>query len=87
MNDTAVITLVVVSAVLVILLILLCVAVYSFIQILKAVRRVVDKAENVAVSVENVASTLENSAGPLAALKVVANIVENATKFKKGKEK
>ena len=86
MNDTAVITLVVVSAALVVFLILFSVALGYFISILKQVKRLTARAENVADSVESAASTFEKAASPLAVLKVIGNIVDSASKFKRKRD-
>lgn len=85
MNDTAVITLVVVSSALTVFLIVGILVLYNIVCLVKQVRRVVDKAESVASSVESAASAFEKSAAPMAALKVIGNIVENVSKFKQGK--
>lgn len=87
MNDTAVITLVVVSTALTIFLILFSLVLFNIVRLLRQVRRIVEKAENVAVSVETAASAFEKTASPLATLKVIGNIVENVTKFKQRKDK
>lgn len=86
MNDTAVVTLVVVSAALVFFIILFCIALWYAISILKQVKRLVDKAENVAISVESAAAAFESKASSLAALKVIGNIVEQVSKFKRRKD-
>lgn len=86
MNDTAVVTLIVVSATLVVFLILFCVALGYLISVLKQIKRITDKAENVAVSVESAAAAFENKASSLAALKVIGNIVEQVSKFKRRKD-
>jgi len=86
MNDTAVITLVVVSAALVVFLILFSIALGYFISILKQVKRITVRAENVADTVESAASTFEKAASPLAVLKVIGNIVESASKFKRKRD-
>lgn len=86
MNDTAVITLVVVSAALVILLILLSIALGYTISILKQVKRITQRAENVADTMESAAHTFHRASSPLAVLKIIGDIVEQASGFKrKGK--
>lgn len=87
MNDTAVITLVVVSTALTIFLILFSMVLFNIVQVLRQVRRIVEKAENVAISVESAASAFEKTASPLAALKVIGSIVENVSKIKHRKDK
>ncbi len=86
MNDTAVITLIVVSAALTIFLILFSLMLYNLVCLVRQVRKIVEKAENVATSVESAASAFEKTATPIAALKVVANIVESVAKLKKKRE-
>lgn len=87
MNDTAVITLIVVSAALTIFLVLGCLVLYNIVCLLKQVRRVVQKAESVAESVESAANVLDRTASPLAALKIVGSIVENVARLKNKREK
>lgn len=85
MNNTAVITLVVVSVALTVFLILFCIALGYSISILKQIKRLSTRAENVAESVESAASTFEKAASPIAVLKVIGNIVQTASKFGKKK--
>jgi hypothetical protein len=85
MNDTAVILLAVVSVALTIFLILLSVALGYFISLLKQLKRISAKAENVADSVESAASAFEKSASPLAILKLVSNIVDQASRGRRRK--
>ena len=86
MNNTAVVTLVVVSASLTVFLILLSVALGYFISILKQVKRITERAENVADTMESAANTFERAASPLAVLKIIGGIVEHATKLKRRKD-
>ncbi len=82
--DSSTETLVVItSAVLVVFLVLFSVALFFIIMTLRRVRKIVDRAENVAGSVEAAASAFEKSATPLAILKMVSNIVTHAQKKKK----
>lgn len=83
MNDTAVVTLIVVSAALVVFLLLLSVALGYTISILKQVKRITARAENVADTVGSAAAAFERTATPLAVLKLVGNIVSQANKFKR----
>jgi len=83
MNNTAVVTLIVVSAALTFFLIMLSLALYYLISILKQVKRMAAKAENVVGSVEAAAEAFEEKASSLAILKVISNIVTQASKFKK----
>jgi hypothetical protein len=83
MNDTAVITLIVVSAALTVFLVLLCVALGYLISILRQVKRITARAENVADTVESAAAAFERASSPLAVLKLLGKIVEQASEFKK----
>jgi hypothetical protein len=86
--DTAAETLlIVVSAALTIFLIVLIVAISYFIGILKQVKRLTAQAESAVDSLESAANTLKNTASPLAVLKLIGNIVNQASKMnrKKGK--
>ena len=86
MNDTAVITLIVVSAALVVFLILFSIAIGYSISILKQVKRITARAENVADTMGSAAAAFERTASPLAILKLVSNIVTQASKFKNRKD-
>jgi hypothetical protein len=83
METASWILLIVVSSALTIFLIVLIVATSYFIGILKQVKRITMQAENAVDSLESAASTLRNSASPLAVLKLVGNIVSQASKFNK----
>ena len=85
MNDTAVITLIVVSAALTVFLILFCIALGYLISVLRQVKRITERAENVADTMESAANTFRRTASPLAALKLVSDIVANAAKLKRRK--
>jgi len=86
MNDTAVITLIVVSAALVVFLVLFSIAIGYSISILKQVKRITARAENVADTMGSAAAAFERTASPLAILKLVSNIVTQASKFKNRKD-
>lgn len=85
MNDTAVVTLIVVSAALVVFLILFSVALGYSILVLKQVKRITARAENVADTMESAANTFGKVASPLAVIKIIGSIVEGANKFKRKK--
>ncbi|PJE65462.1 hypothetical protein COU91_01525 [Candidatus Saccharibacteria bacterium CG10_big_fil_rev_8_21_14_0_10_47_8] len=85
MNTAAETLLIIVSATLSVFLILLIIVAVYLISLLKRIRRIAEHAENVADSVESAASAFKKTASPLAALKVVGSIVENAAKFKRKK--
>jgi hypothetical protein len=85
--DTATQILVIItSSVLVIFLILAIVTAVYIIKLVKNTRRVVAKAEDVLDTAEAAAESLRNVGGPLAALKLVRNIVEIVHKVQKGKK-
>jgi hypothetical protein len=79
--------LIVVSSALTIFLIVAIVAISYFIGVLKQVKRLTTQAESAVDSLESAATTLRNSASPLAVLKLIGNIVNQASKMsrKKGK--
>lgn len=86
MNDAATITLIIVSSVVSIFLILFSLVLVDILRLVKQIRKIAERAETVASSVESAANAFEKSAGPIAALKLVASIVENVRhhKSKKG---
>lgn len=86
MNDTAVVTLIVVSAALTVFLIAFSVALFYAISILKQVKRISERAENVADSVESAAAAFEKTASPLAILKIIGSIIDNANKLRRRKD-
>jgi len=82
MEDTAFWLLIIVSGTLAVFLILASIALIFFIKLLGTLRRIADKAENVAESVEAAAETFERTAKPIAVLKLVSNIVDGAAKLR-----
>jgi sensor histidine kinase YesM len=85
MDTAAQVLLIIVSATLTLFLLVLIIAFVYTIKILKQIRRITERAENVAGSVEAAAETFEKTASPLAVLKIVAGIVENVAKFSRRK--
>jgi ABC-type multidrug transport system fused ATPase/permease subunit len=87
METAALVLLIVVSSALTIFLIVAIVAISYFIGVLKQVKRLTTQAESAVDSLESAATTLRNSASPLAVLKLIGNIVNQASKMsrKKGK--
>ena len=83
MDSAAETLLIVVSSVLSVFLILSSIALIFFIRLLKQLRRIAERAENVAESVETAAENFERKAGSLAALKLVANIIDSVSKMRK----
>jgi uncharacterized protein YoxC len=87
MDTAAEVLLIVVSSALTIFLIVLIVALVFVIKILKQVKRVTEQAENAVDSIESAANTIKNTASPLAILKLVGNIVSQASKYNKKRGK
>lgn len=83
MDSAAETLLIIVSSVLSVFLVLLSVAAYYFIRVMKHLDRVVDKAESVADSVEAAASAFEKTATPMAVINLISNIVSKTHKKKK----
>lgn len=86
MNTAEQILVIIVSSVLAIFLIVLIAALIYIIKLVKQLRRVAERAENVAGSVESAANVFERSASPMMMLKLIGNIVDSASKFKKRKD-
>ena len=85
MDSAAETLLIIVSATLAVFLAVFSIALIFLIKLLGQLRRIASKAENVADSVESVAETFEKSAGPMAILKLISNIVDNAAKLRRKK--
>jgi len=77
--------LIIVSSTLSVFLVLASIALIYFIKLLRSLQRISEKAENVADSVEAAAETFEKSARPIAVLKLVGNIIDNAAKLRRKK--
>jgi predicted secreted protein len=77
--------LIIVSSVLSLFLIFMIIALVYFIKLIKEIRRLAEKADNVAGSVEAAAGAFERAASPLAVLKIIGNIIDQASKIRKGK--
>lgn len=84
MDSAAQVLLIIVSSVLSVFLILLAIAAIYAIAVLKRVNQIVDRAENVADTMEAAARAFEKTAGPIAIIKLIANIV-GSVRHKKGK--
>jgi hypothetical protein len=85
MDTASEILVIIVSSILAIfLLVLIVIGVYT-VKILKQVRRITERAENVAGSVEAAASAFERTASPLAILKLIGGIVSTANKARNRK--
>jgi sensor histidine kinase YesM len=86
MDSAAETLLIIVSSVLSVFLVVLIIAGIYFIKLLKQIRRLSDRAENVAESVESAAGAFEKAASPLAVLKIIGNIVEQTSRIRKRKD-
>jgi hypothetical protein len=86
MDTASEILLIIVSSILAIFLIILIAAVIYVVKILRQVRRIADRAENVAGSMEAAASALGRTATPLAVLKIIGKIMSQANKSRKRKD-
>lgn len=85
--DTAAYILVIINSVFLALFLLLAiVATVAVIKLVKQIRLAVDKAEDVIETAEEVADAFKNVGGPLAALKLVKNIVELVNKHSNKKK-
>jgi hypothetical protein len=62
------------------------VALYYLIGIFKHIRQISASAENVAGSVESAAAAFEKGAKPLAILKIITNIMDQAGRKRRRKE-
>lgn len=77
---------IILSTALIIFIILFAVGMAYVLKILNHLKKITEHAENVAESVETAANTVEKAASPVAILKLVSNIVDSASKFKRKKE-
>jgi predicted PurR-regulated permease PerM len=82
-NDAASILVIIVSAVLVLFLIVAIVATILVAKLVNSARGLVHKAEEFVDSAESAAEALKNVGGPLAAFKLIRNIVKMINKVKK----
>jgi hypothetical protein len=85
MDTAAQVLLIIVSSVLSIFLIFMIVAIYYLIGIFKHIRKISSSAENVAESVESAAAAFERGAKPLAILKIISNIMDQAGRARRRK--
>jgi hypothetical protein len=83
MDTTTQVLVILLSVTLTMFLIVMIVAGIYFIQILKEVKKISLRAENVAGTVETAAEAVTRAASPLAVLKLIGNIVEQASKRRK----
>jgi type IV secretory pathway component VirB8 len=83
MNTAAEVLLIIVSGVLAVFLLVAIAALVKLIQLLKFLRHIAEQAEKIADSAEAATEILRKSAGPLALIKFVGNIIETVVKHKK----
>lgn len=85
MEEASTILVIILSSVLSVFLIVCIIFVIALVKLTKKVQEIADKADHVASNVESVSEAFRNAAGPLAAGKVIMNIVDMVTnKGKKG---
>jgi hypothetical protein len=85
-NDAASVLVIIISVLLGLMLIISIVAGVMVLRLLRVVKRVVAKAEEVVDSAEAVADAFKHVKGPLGTFKLVKNLMEMAQSFKKGKK-
>lgn len=86
MNTAAEVLVIIVSAVLAIFLIVLIVVLVQANKILRHVRYITARAENVVDSMETAAAAFERTASPLAIIRIIGNIIEQTSKVRKRKD-
>jgi predicted PurR-regulated permease PerM len=86
MNTAAEVLVIIVSAVLAIFLVVLIIVLVQANKILKQVRYITARAENVVDSMEAAASAFERTASPLAIIRIIGNIMEQTSKIRKRKD-
>ncbi len=86
METAALVLLIVVSSTLAVFLVLLTVALVYSISILRRLKEIVNRAENVAVTMESAAHVFQKTASPLAIIKLLGGIINSVQRLKR-KEK
>jgi uncharacterized protein YoxC len=81
METASLVLLIVVSSALTLFLIALIVAIVYFIGVLKQVKRITTQAESAVDSIEAAAASIQRTASPLAVIKLIGNIVSQASKL------
>ena len=87
MSTAATILLIIVSAVLTIFLVSMIALAYYLITVMRDIKRISQKADNVASAVESAAQVFERTATPLALVKLAGSIFSRANKMHKAKNK
>jgi hypothetical protein len=83
MENAQSVLVIIVSSLLSIVLVMSIILLVVGIKLVKAVRKVVLKAEHVIDSAEATTDILKNAGGPLAVFKIIRNIVSTVDKFRK----
>jgi hypothetical protein len=83
MNTAALVLLIIVSAVLAIFLVVLIVVAIYFVRVLKEVRRITSRAENVVGTVESAAAAVGRTVSPLAVFRLIGGIVNHGSRSRK----
>ncbi len=91
MNDIERALLIILSSFLALFLTLSIVAIYKFIQVIKSIQRIAEKAEHIADNAESLSDIFVKSSGPIAFGKLLSHIAEsvfhkNSSKSKKEKK-
>ncbi|MBX4190972.1 hypothetical protein KW794_02700 [Candidatus Saccharibacteria bacterium] len=85
MDTAAEILVIIVSSVLTIFLVILIIVLVQANKVIKQVKRVTARAENVADSMEAAAAAFERTASPLAIIKIIGNIIDQTSRARKRK--
>lgn len=86
LNNAASILVIIISVLLGLVLLLVIVGVIAIMRLIKSVKRIVAKAEDVVDSAEAVGYAFKNVSGPMGALKLIKNIMDLVSESKKGKK-
>lgn len=86
MDTASEVLLIVVSSVLSVFLIVLIIFFIYGIKLVKQLRRITERADNVTASVEAAATTFEKAASPLAVIRLIGSIVDQTSKMKRKKD-
>jgi sensor domain CHASE-containing protein len=86
MSTASEVLVIIVSSILAIFLLVLIAAIIYVIRIMRQVRRITERAERVAGSMESAAAAFERTASPLAALKLVRDIINRTSRNRKRKD-
>lgn len=87
MSTASEILLIIVSAVLVVFMVAMIGLAYYVITVMRDIKRLSQRADNVANVLESAAHTFERTATPLALIKLAGSVFSKANKMHKNKEK